>query len=204
VAKPVIGLIGGIGSGKSTVAAAFARRGARVINADALGHEALRQPEVMRQLVERWGPQVLDEGGEVSRRKVAAVVFAKSPEGRAELRALESIVFPWIGRRIGEEIAAARSDGRARFVVLDAAVMLESGWSRACDRIVYVHAPREARLRRLAGRGWSAREVEEREGAQLCLTEKVTRADDAVDNSGSPEEVQCQVDALLARWGLYP
>lgn len=205
MAKPVIGLIGGIGSGKSTVAAAFARRGARVIAADALGHEALRQPEIRAQLVGRWGPGVLDEAGEVSRRKVAALVFAKTPQARDELRALESFVFPWIGRRIREEVAAARADARTILIVLDAAVMLEAGWNNVCDRIVYVHAPREARLRRLAGgRGWSPKEVEEREGAQLSLTEKATRADDAVDNSGSPEGVQRQVDDLLCRWGLAP
>jgi len=202
MAKPVIGLIGGIGSGKSTVAQAFARRGARVIVGDALGHEALRQPDVRAKLVARWGHSILDETGEVSRRKVAGIVFAKTPASRDELRALEALVFPWIGRRAGEEIAAAQADGRTRLIVLDAAVMLEAGWDRVCDRIVYVHAPRAIRLRRLAaGRGWSAQEVAEREATQRSLTEKATRADDALDNSGTPEEVQRQVDALLARWG---
>jgi dephospho-CoA kinase len=201
MAIPVIGLIGGIGSGKSTVAQAFARRGAKVIVGDALGHEALRQPEVKAQLVGRWGPRVLDATGEVDRRKVAAIVFAKEPGARDELRALESFVFPWIERRAREEIAAARADGRCRLIVLDAAVMLEAGWNNVCDRLVYVHAPREVRLRRLAaGRGWGPKEVEQREAAQRSLTEKATRADDAVDNSGSPEQVQRQVDDLLRRW----
>jgi dephospho-CoA kinase len=199
--KPVIGLIGGIGSGKSTVAQAIARRGAKIIAGDVLGHEALRQPEVRAQVVGRWGPQVLDGAGEVDRREVAAIVFAKNPEGRDELRILESFVFPWIGRRIPEEIAGARSDGRYRLIVLDAAVMLEAGWNNVCDKLVYVDAPREVRLKRLAeGRGWDAKEVERRESAQLSLTEKATRADDAVDNSGSPEQVQRQVDDLLRRW----
>jgi dephospho-CoA kinase len=202
---PVVGLIGGIGSGKSTVAQAFARRGAKVIVGDALGHEALRQPDVKAKLVERWGPQVLDEAGEVSRRKVAGIVFAKNPGARDELRVLESLVFPWIERRAREEIASARADGQTRLIVLDAAVMLEAGWNSVCDRLVYVDVPRAVRLRRLAaGRGWGPKEVEERERAQLPLTEKATRADDAVDNSGSPEAVQWQVDLLLRRWGLAP
>ena len=205
MAIPVVGLVGGIGSGKCTVAQAFARRGAKVIAGDALGHEALRQPDVRAQVVGRWGPQLLDGAGEVDRRKVAAIVFAKNPQAPDELRALESFVFPWIERRAREEIAGARADGRSRLVVLDAAVMLEAGWNNVCDRLVYVHAPREVRLRRLAeGRGWSAKEVAEREGAQRSLTEKATRADDAVDNSGSPEQVQRQVDDLLHRWGLVP
>jgi dephospho-CoA kinase len=203
MAKPVVGLVGGIGSGKSAVADAFARRGARVIAADALGHEALRQPEVRSKVVARWGPGVLDEAGEVSRPVVAGIVFAKTPRARDELRALESLVFPWIERRARDEIAAARGDPRVRLVVLDAAVMLEAGWNKVCDRLVYVHAPREVRLGRLAAsRGWSAKEVDERESAQLSLTEKATRADDAVDNSGSPEQTQRQVDELLRCWGL--
>ncbi len=201
--KLVIGLIGGIGSGKSAVADAFARRGAKVIVADALGHEALCQPDVRSKLVARWGPGILDANGEVSRRAVAGIVFAKTPGARDELRALEALVFPWIERRAREEIAAGQGDPHTRLVVLDAAVMLEAGWNRVCDRLVYVHAPREVRLRRLAeGRGWSAKEVEQRESAQLSLTEKATRADDTVDNSGSPAEAQRQVDGLLRRWGL--
>jgi len=107
--------------------------------------------------------------------------------------------------RAREEIAAAGGDAGTRLIVLDAAVMLEAGWNNVCDRLVYVHVPREARLKRLAaGRGWDPKEVEEREGAQRSLTEKATRAGDAVDNSGSPAEVQRQVDDLLAQWGLAP
>jgi dephospho-CoA kinase len=201
--KPVVGLIGGIGSGKSAVAEAFARRGARVIAADELGHEALRQPEIRARVVERWGPGVLDESGEVSRRKLAGIVFAPTPAGEAELRALEDLVFPWIGRRIREAVAAAEADPAARLTVLDAAVLLEAGWGDLCDRLVYVHAPRAVRLRRLtAGRGWRPKDVEDRERRLLSLTEKVTRADDVVDNSGTLAEVDAQVEALLARWGL--
>ncbi len=201
--KLVIGLIGGIGSGKSTVAQAFARRGARVIVGDALGHQALLQPDIRAKLVARWGPDILDEAGEVSRRKVAGIVFGKTPASQNELRALEALVFPWIEQRAKEEIAAAQSYRRTALIVLDAAVMLEAGWDGVCDRIVYVHAPRAVRLRRLAeGRGWTEQEVTEREAAQRSLTEKATRAGAAVDNSGTPDAVQRHVDALLARWGL--
>src|SRR4051812_7656142 len=116
--KPIIGLIGGMGSGKSTVAAAFARRGGRLISGDQLGHEALRQPEVHDQLVRRWGLDVLDADGQVSRPKVAARVFADN----AQRRALEAMVFPWIERRFREEIARANADPQVVFVVLDAAI----------------------------------------------------------------------------------
>jgi dephospho-CoA kinase len=197
----VIGLIGGIGSGKSRVSALLAERGARVLSGDEAGHEALRQPEVRARVVERWGPGVLDAQGEVDRRRLAGRVFGEP----AERRALEAMVWPWIGRRLREQVAAARADPGVKFVLLDAAVLLEAGWNDVCDWLVYVHAPRAVRVRRLAGqRGWSAKEVEAREQAQLSLTDKARRADFALDNSGPPEALARQVDDLLPRWGLSP
>ncbi len=199
--KLVVGLIGGIGSGKSRVAAEFARHGGRVVSGDQSGHEALRQPEIRDRVVRRWGAGVLTEDGEVDRRKVAAVVFADP----AELRALEEIVFPWIGQDLRRQIELAQADPAVRFVVLDAAVMLEAGWNNVCDRIVYVHVPRAERLRRLAAqRGWAPEEVEARERAQLPLTVKATRADFAIDNSGPPESLAAQVERLLRSCGLVP
>jgi dephospho-CoA kinase len=127
---------------------------------------------------------------------VAGIVFADA----GERHALEALVFPWIERRIVEEIAAAQADPGVSLVVLDAAIMVETGWDERCDRLVYVHAPRAERLRRLARqRNWSAKEVADRARAQLPLTEKVRRADFVVDNSGPPEYMAQQVHALLCR-----
>jgi dephospho-CoA kinase len=198
--KPVIGLIGGIGSGKSRVAAEFARHGAAVISGDQLGHEALRQPDIRDRAIKRWGAGVLDAQGQIDRRALGRRVFADP----GELQALEKIVFPWIERRIQEEIASARHDSAVRFIVLDAAVMLEARWNRFCDRIVYVHTPRETRLQRLAQqRGWTEKEVQARAEAQLPLTTKVTRADAAIDNAGSPDDLAGQVAQLLTAW-IFP
>lgn len=195
----VIGLIGGIGSGKSRVAAEFVKHGARVISGDQAGHEALRQPDLRDRVVQRWGPGVLDDKGEINRRRLGAMVFADP----AELRALEAMVFPWIERRLRQEIDAAAREG-VPLIVLDAAVMLEAGWDKVCDRIVYVHTPRQDRLRRLAEqRGWTATEVAARESAQLPLTDKAGRADHAIDNSGSLDDLARQVDNLLLGWGIH-
>ena len=194
----VVGLVGGIGTGKSRVAEAFARRGARVISGDELAHEALRQPEVKEQLVRRWGRRMLDDKGEVQRRLLAGVVFADADERRA----LEAMVHPWIKGRIREAVDAARADRAVRLIVLDAAVMLEAGWHDVCDRLVFIEAPREARLRRVAGqRGWTAEELEAREAAQLPLTAKAAHADHALDNSASLDHLERQVDDLVRRWG---
>jgi dephospho-CoA kinase len=191
--KCVVGLVGGMGSGKSAVAAEFARRGARVVSGDTLGHEALRQPGIRDLVARSWGPDVLDEGGEINRRKLGAIVFRDPPQRQA----LEALVFPWIERGLHAAVAAAQADPQVPLVLVDAAIMLEAGWDQECDRIVYVHAPRDARLRRLAEqRGWTAKEVEARENAQMPLTDKVTRADYALDNSGPPEQLVRQVDDL--------
>ena len=197
--KLVIGLVGGMGSGKSRVAAEFAKHGARIVNADEMGHLALRQPAIRDVLVQRWGRGILDQQGEIDRGRVGRIVFAHDDDRKA----LEGAVHPYIAGRIREEMEAARADPKVKLVVLDAAIMLETGWHEACDRLVYVHAPRAARLQRLADqRGWSVKEVEARESAQISLTEKATRADNAIDNSGSPESLARQVADLLRRWGV--
>jgi len=199
--KPVLGLLGGIGSGKSQVAALLTRHGGRVIQADQLGHQALRQPEIRRRVVERWGADLLDEQGQIVRGRLAAIVF-RDP---AELQALEEIVHPWIGQAIREEIAHVQTDPAVRFIVLDAAVMLEAGWHAVCQRLVFVDVPRELRLQRLARqRGWSDQQLRDRETAQLPLTEKAARADHVLDNSGTPEQLERQVQELLTRWQLLP
>src|SRR5439155_10862936 len=97
---PVIGIIGGVASGKSVVADAMRKLGGHVIAADQLGHDALLQPDIQMKIVERWGKAVLDGQGKPDRKKIGAIVFADV----TQLRALESLVFPFIEERISEEI----------------------------------------------------------------------------------------------------
>jgi dephospho-CoA kinase len=199
--KPVIGLVGGIGAGKSTAAAAFATRGGAVVNADALGHEALEQPDIRRRVLDRWGGRgnLVKPDGRLDRRAIAGVVFADP----AERAALEGMVFPYIGRRALDEVVRAQADPAARFVVVDAAVMLEAGWDHVCDRVVYVDAPHEVRLARLAARsGWTAPDLAAREAAQWPAAEKLKRAAAVIVNDGSRERLQEQVDRLLGEWGI--
>jgi dephospho-CoA kinase len=199
--KPVICLVGGIGSGKSLVAAALARHGGYVIAGDQLGHEALQQADIRACVVERFGSSIVKEDGSIDRRQLGRIVFGDA----AALRALEALVFPWIGRRIGEEIAAAQATPEISFIVLDAAVLLEAGWNEPCSRLVFVDAPRDQRLKRLQEqRNWSEKEVLTREHAQMPLNEKQQRADAVVDNSGPPQAVERQVEDLLRKWRLLP
>jgi dephospho-CoA kinase len=197
--QPVIGVIGGIGSGKSRVAAVLAERGGRVVSGDDAGHAALKQGAIKARIAGHWGRGVFDEHGEINRRRLGEIVFADT----GERLALEEIVFPFIEARLRQQIAAALADAAVKFVVLDAAVMLEADWDKECDIILFVHAPTEERLRRLREqRGWTEKELRARENAQMPLAEKRARADAVVDNSGPPEALAGRVDEVLWRWGL--
>lgn len=199
--KPVIGLIGAIGAGKSTAAQAFANRGARVIDADALGHDALRQPEIAAQLIQRWGKKIQKSDGSLDRRAIAQIVFADPQERKA----LETIVFPYITTQVQQQIAAAQMNPRVAMIVLDAAVLLEAGWQQAVDRLVFVDAPRPLRLARLAARsGWSDSDLAAREAAQWPIERKKAQADAIIMNDTSLQELQAQIDELLKEWKFVP
>lgn len=194
--KPVIGLIGAIGAGKSTAAKCFALRSGHVIDADALGHDALRQPEIVAALVKLWGEGIRREDGTLDRREIGRIVFAN----RAQRNALEATVFPYIGERTHAEIASAQANPGVAFVILDAPVLLEAGWGDVVDSLVYVDASREARLARLAARsGWDEAELTRRETAQWPAAEKKARAVAVVVNDAGLAELQEEVDRVLTQ-----
>lgn len=188
----VVGLVGGIASGKSSIAQEFCRLGAALVEADKLGHEVLMEDEVKQKLRDRWGDSIFLDDGAVNRQKVAAIVFARPPEGPQELRFLEGITHPRIARKIQQRIRELGRSG-VQVVILDAPLLLEAGWASECQRIVYVHAPREERLRRAKLRGWSEAQLAARESAQLSLEEKRKVADEVIDNSSSFEHTLAQI-----------
>lgn len=191
----IIGLIGGIACGKSAVAAALARRGAVVFNGDELGHLVLDEPEVRDALVERWGQGVLAPDGRIDRPAVARLVFGDSPAAAVEREFLEQLVHPGIRRRIEAGIRQL-PDASVPAIVIDAALLVEAGWSGVCSEIVFVDCPREERLRRAAGRGWTEAEFAAREAAQLPIEEKRRRASRVIDNSGSLADLEVEVTRL--------
>lgn len=196
---PIIAIAGGIGSGKSVVAREFASQGGHLILADELGHEALRQPEIKGRIVAQWGKDVLDNQGNIARRRLGQIVFAHP----AERKRLEEIVFPFIKRRMTEEKEKANRSECVRFIVLDAAVLLEAGWTDDVSHLVFVEAPREIRLERLmATRGWDARELDRREQSQIPLEQKKQRADAIITNTEGLDSVAQQVSNLLNHWKL--
>jgi len=191
----VIGITGPVASGKSTLARQFAQLGATLVDADQIGHEVLREPEVVAQLVDRWGERILAPDGQIDRSAVAQIVFAPGGRGQTELEYLQSVSHPRITRRINEQIAEQRSAG-APAVVLDAALLVEAGWDEYCDRTVFVEVPRSKRLDRALARGWTEAGFSAREDAQQSLTAKRERADAVIENSGSTESAAAQVAAF--------
>lgn len=191
----VIGLVGGVASGKSLAADHLRRLGAVVLDGDRAGHEVLREPEVVAALRSQFGESVIQNDGTVDRGAVAALVFATTPAGRRNLQILEHITHPRIGRRLEQEMDALRRQ-HAAVVVLDAALMFKAGWHRLCDRLVFIDCPREMRLQRALQRGWSEAQFAAREAAQTPVDEKRRHCDVVWDNSGSSQALQRQVEAF--------
>lgn len=191
---PVIGLVGGVGSGKSAVARAFEKLGCVVSDSDKAVREVLARPQVVDTLVGWWGEGVLDADKRVDRKKVADLVF-KDP---FERRRLESLVHPMVRESRGDLIARARASG-AKGVVVDAPLLFEAGVDAECDAVVFVDAKRSVRLGRVREhRGWDEAELDRRENAQMPLEEKRRRSDHVLPNNGTLDELESRAAKLLA------
>jgi dephospho-CoA kinase len=189
---PIVGLTGGIGAGKSTVAAILAELGACVIDADRIGHEIYRPgSEGFRRVVEAFGTGVVAPDGTIDRRVLGTIVFAE-PAARARLNA---IVHPLIAAELAERVAATRRGGFAGPIVVEAAVMLEAGWRALVDRVwVVVATPTHAVARVAGSRGLTPAEVERRIAAQMPDAERRRLADLVIENDGPPAALRAEVE----------
>ena len=201
---PVVGIVGGIGSGKSAVAQWVATQvNVHVVDADRLGHEALRASDVKSSLRLKWGDDIFDAQGEVLRGALARRVFGDTEEHRAARHTLEQIVHPEIERRIVDEIRRAADAGN-QAVLLDAAVLLEAGWQRLCDAVVFIETPDDVRLERVRQRsGWTADELHRREASQLSLSNKRKQSDAVVSNAGRVSDAGQQLLIFLRGCGVF-
>ncbi|HTV47759.1 MAG TPA: dephospho-CoA kinase [Phycisphaerae bacterium] len=192
----MIGLIGGIGSGKSFVAGQFVRIGCAVIDSDKLGHEVLKDPEVIAKLVRWWGGEVLDSHRQINRQWVARKVFS-SP---IELRRLQKLVHPKIAILRDIMMRRLAMDNRVKAVVFDAPLLLESGVYKQCDAIIFVKTLKKNRLSRMAkSRGWGPAETTRREKFQMPLDKKKQFADYTIDNDGDLAHCVSQVRDVFFR-----
>lgn len=192
----VLGVIGGVASGKSLVSKLLSDLGAKVIDADTLGHEVLCEPEVVRAMTGRWGDAVVDRAGQPVRTAIASIVFQPPPDGPREKAFLEQLTHPRIRRRMREKLEQWRREDSADVVVLDAALLLEAGWDEYCDHIIFVDSPEQQRRDRAMQRGWNEYTFAAREAAQFSIAAKRQQADLVVDNGATIEQVQRQVSDL--------
>lgn len=188
----VIGIVGGIGAGKSRVAAAFAELGCVVSDSDAQARAALNEPAVRDELVRWWGAGVLDSAGKVDRAKVAAIVFAQPPERQR----LEALVHPRVHEARAKEYAMARATGAAGLII-DAPLLLEAGIDRECDALVFVDAPRSERVARVKSRGWDDAELARREAAQWPLARKRAACGYVIENRDGRTDQVAQARVIL-------
>lgn len=196
----VIGLIGRIGAGKSTVARRFAAHGARVVDADRIAHDVLGEADVAGPIAARFGSEAVDAAGRVRRRVVAERVFGPSAEHARALEWLEGLVRPRVRSRIEASLTRPAAGGET--VVLDVPLLVQAGWADRCDLLVVVECADDVRRTRLAARKWSAAEIEAREaawsrgyGAAALPPEKIV----TVDASGDLAYTLDQVDRIWSR-----
>jgi len=188
----VIGLAGGVGSGKSEAARALSLKGFLVVDSDKEAKAALDRPEVLGQLVQWWGKGVVGDDGRVDRRAVAAIVF-KDPAQRARL---EGLVHPIVKADRAALVARARAEGKPG-VVVDAPLLFEAGSHTECDAVMFIDSPRAARVERVKSRGWDEAELDRREKAQIPLEEKRRRSDIVVVNDADAPTLHRRVHEAL-------
>ena len=189
----VIGLTGGIGTGKSEVSRLLESLGATLINADQIGHEAYTpHSETWTLVVDAFGEVILQDNGEIDRRKLGAIVFS-DPE---EMAKLNGIMHPRMARMVSERIDTLKEGGR-EVVVVEAAVLFEAGWETLVDEVWSTDSPVEAVVERLqTSRGISAEEARKRISSQMDREERLGRSDIVVDNFGDVDDLERTVRGL--------
>lgn len=193
----IAGITGGVGSGKSFITGEFKNLGAKIIDADKICHELLEDEAIKAQITEIW-PTALDcNSGAISRGNLAELAFAN----KESISKLNKILHPVIIKQIKEFIAKYKKNERGGVVIIDAALLEESGLSSLCDAIIFVETESDLRKKRcIENRNWLSDEVESREKYQMPLSEKKIRAKFIINNGGTMERTIEQVNEI---WDKY-
>jgi dephospho-CoA kinase len=194
--KPIIGIAGGIGSGKSFIAHCFAELGCHVIDSDAHVQAEYRDPKVVAMLAQWWGSGVVQSNGEADRAFIARIIFTDP----VQRKRLEQLLHPLVNAAREKEMAeAARSPLIVAFV-WDTPLLFEVGLAKACDCVVFVDSPMDMRLKRVREtRGWDAEELHRRENLQWPLDKKREISDYILSNTADAAQARDQVRDLFPR-----
>jgi dephospho-CoA kinase len=197
----ILGLVGGVGCGKSLVAGMFVEFGAGLVDADEIGHELLLDSAISEQIRSHFGERVFcDVNGNscVNRAKLARIVFEQSEQGLAELKYLNSILHPPITKIINQKIQHLFQNNY-NIIILDAPLLLETGFKQIADKIIFVDSSRENRLARIRKRNWTENDLNLRESSQLPIKEKQQHADFIISNNKTINNTKKQVETLMKK-----
>jgi len=177
--KPIIGIMGGIGSGKSTVAAEFAKLGCKVIDADKIAHELLNRDAIKEKIMAFFGRDVVSTTGNIDRKILGEIVFADYDK----LTMLNRIIHPHVIERVEELIEQYKQQNQTKAIVLDMPLLVEVGWDRRCDKLIFVDCEQKIRAERAKKLGFDKNQLKIRENFQISLDNKLALADNTVENN---------------------
>lgn len=194
----VIGLTGGTGSGKGVVSQCLKKAGAAIIDADLIAHDIIKKGKpAYEELVDYFGDQILQEDGEIFRRKLGEIVFHE----KEKLEFLNQCTHKYIAQEITRQIQEEKAFGRAKCIIIDAPLLVEAGLVEICDAIWVVYADEEVRARRVMQRdGITYETAKARIGNQKSWAEYQSYAQEVIDNSGSFHDVRTQVASLMEKY----
>ena len=194
--KPIIGIAGGIGSGKSAVAGFFGEKGCLIIDSDKLAHQAYDDLKIRRELRDWWGDAIFGADGKLNRKAVAQHIF----NDLSQRRRLENLLHPWVNEARKRAMEAQANNPQILAYVWDTPLLFETGLHLQCDRLVFVECPPELRLQRvMQQRGWDRAQWEARENLQWPLDKKREISDYVVVNTADAEYARSQVNDVLSR-----
>jgi dephospho-CoA kinase len=192
--KPIIGILGGVGSGKSTVAAEFAKLGCKVIDADKIAHELLERKRVKEKVAAAFGRDALDAKGQIDRSKLASIVFADADK----LSVLNGIIHPLVMRRAEQLIERYNRQDKVKAIVLDMPLLVEIGWADRCDRLIFVNCRQKIRAERAKKLGFDKNQHKIRENFQISLDNKMDLADNTIENNSDFSALVRQVADIFS------
>jgi dephospho-CoA kinase len=192
--KLVIGLLGGIASGKSTVASEFAKLGCKIVDADRIAREVLSREDVRQKVTDLFGKGVLDSSGKINRKVLANLAFADADK----LSSLNKIIHPLVLKRAEELIERYSSQKQAKAIVLDIPLLLEVSWAKRCDKLIFVRCRWSVRLQRARKMGFGENQIKIREKFQISLDNKADVADNIIDNNSNVSTLVRQVADIFS------
>lgn len=193
--KHLVGIMGGIGAGKSTAAACFSQLGCGVIHADPIAHEVLKQSEVIREIGDHFGRDVLTPTGQIDRAKLADAVFGC----RRNLEVLNGIIHPPVLDRCKKMIRHFQQDPAVEDIVLDIPLLAETGWEDRCDVLIFVDCSEEKRAERMRKKGvLDIEQQKKRENFQISLDKKKKMSHYVIDNNSDVSVLAKQVEAVYS------